>query len=61
MSIISESILLESKTLRQQQLEELNDERTLSVLNKVKTLLVALWKNSERVTTTEEIASYYEI
>ncbi len=61
MTIISESILLESKTLRQQQLEELSDERSLLILNKVKTLLVALWKDKERVTTTEEIADYYEV
>lgn len=61
MSIISESIFVESKTLRQQQLEELNDERALLILNKVKTLLVALWKDKTRVTTTEEIASYYEV
>ncbi|MGK7951551.1 MAG: DNA-binding protein, partial [Xenococcaceae cyanobacterium] len=61
MSIISESIFVESKTLRQQQLEELNDERSLLILNKVKTLLVALWKDKTRVTTTEEIASYYEV
>ena len=61
MSIISETIFVESKTLRQQQLEELNDERSLLILNKVKTLLVALWKDKTRVTTTEEIASYYEV
>ncbi len=45
MTIISESILLESKTLCQQQLEELSDERSLLILSKVKTLLVALWKD----------------
>ena len=61
MSIISETILLESKTLRQQKLEELNDERSLLILNKAKTLMVALWKEKIRVTTTEEIASYYEV
>ncbi len=61
MTIISESIFVESKTLRQQQLQELSDEHSLSILNKVKTLLVALWKETDKVTTTEEIASYYEV
>ncbi len=59
--ILTELAYLESQSVRQQQLEELNDERSLLILNKVKTLLVALWKDKTRVTTTEEIASYYEV
>ncbi len=59
--ILTELAYLESQSVRQQQLEELNDERSLLILNKVKSLLVALWKDKERVTTTEEIASYYEV
>ncbi|MGH2412501.1 MAG: hypothetical protein ACRDEA_02150 [Microcystaceae cyanobacterium] len=60
MTILSESILVESKTARERQLNNFSHERALETLNKAKALLVALWQGTG-VTTTEEIARYYEV
>ncbi len=60
MTIVSDSVLVESKSARDNQLERVPHERALEILNKAKALLVALWKGTG-VTTTEEIACYYEV
>ncbi len=60
MTILSESVLTESKSARDHQLERVPPERALEILNKAKALIVALWKGTG-VTTTEEIARYYEV
>ena len=60
MTIVSDSVLVESKSARDNQLERVPHERALEILNKAKALLVALWKGTG-VTTTEEIARYYEV
>ena len=60
MTIVSDSVLVESKSARDNQLERVPHERALEILNKAKALLVALWKGTG-VTTTEEIAHYYEV
>lgn len=60
MIIVSDSVLVESKSARDHQLERVPHERALEILNKAKALLVALWKGTG-VTTTEEIARYYEV
>ena len=60
MTIVSDSVLIESKPARDNQLERVPNERALEILNKAKALLVALWKGTG-VTTTEEIARYYEV
>lgn len=60
MTIVSDSVLVESKSARDHQLERVPHERALEILNKAKALLVALWKGTG-VTTTEEIARYYEV
>ena len=60
MTIVSDSVLVESKSARDNQLERVPHERALEILNKAKGLLVALWKGTG-VTTTEEIARYYEV
>ena len=60
MTIVSDSVLLESKSARDNRLERVPNERALEILNKAKALLVALWKGTG-VTTTEEIARYYEV
>lgn len=60
MTIISDSVLVESKSARDSQLERVPPERALEILNKAKALIVAVWKGTG-VTTTEEIARYYEV
>ena len=60
MTIVSDSVLVESKSARDNQLERVPHERALEILNKAKALLVALWKGTG-VTTTKEIARYYEV
>lgn len=60
MTIISDSILVESKSARDRQLERVPHERALEIINKAKALLVAVWKGTG-VTTTEELARYYEV
>ena len=60
MIIVSDSVLVESKSARDNQLERVPHECALEILNKAKALLVALWKGTG-VTTTEEIAHYYEV
>jgi len=60
MTIVSDSVLVESKSARDHQLERVPPERALEILNKAKALIVAVWKGTG-VTTTEEIARYYEV
>lgn len=58
--ILSDSVLVESKSARDNQLARLSHDRALEIVNKAKGLLVALWQGTG-VTTTEEIARYYEV
>lgn len=59
-TIVSDSVLIESRSARDYQLERISPERALEILNKAKALLVALWQGTG-VTTTEEIARYFEV
>ncbi len=58
--ILAESVLVESRTARDNQLERVSNERATVALNRAKALLFGLWQGTE-VTTTEEIARYYEV
>jgi hypothetical protein len=60
MMILSDSVLVESKSARDNQLARLSHESALEIINRAKGLLVALWQGTG-VTTTEEIARYYEV
>ena len=60
MTIVSESVLIESKSARDNQLEAVSPHRAQEILNKVKALFFAVWKN-EGITTTEQLAAFYEI
>ncbi len=60
MTIISDSVLVESKSARDNQLESVSPKDAQSILNKVKALFFAVWKN-EGITTTEQLAAFYEI
>ncbi len=60
MTIVSDLVLVESKSARNNQLARLSHESALEIINRAKGLLVALWQGTG-VTTTEEIARYYEV
>ena len=60
MTIVSDSVLVESKSARDNQLECVSHKDAQSILNKVKALFFAVWKN-EGITTTEQLAAFYEI
>lgn len=59
-TIVSDSVLIESRSARDYQLERISPERALEIINKAKALIVALWQGTG-VTTTEEIARYFEV
>ncbi len=59
-TIVSESVLIESKSARDNQLESVSLQRAQEILNKVKALFFAVWKG-EGITTTEQLAGFYEI
>ena len=60
MTIVSDLVLVESKSARDNPLARLSHESALEIINRAKGLLVALWQGTG-VTTTEEIARYYEV
>lgn len=60
MSLLSGSVLVESKSARDNQLEQVSDERALEILNKVKALYFALWQGTG-TTTTELVAAFFEV
>jgi len=57
---LNESVLVESRTARDNQLECLSHERATEALNRAKALLFAVWQGTG-VTTTEEIVRYYDV
>lgn len=58
--ILAESVLVESRTARDNQLELLSHERAAEVLGKVKTLYFALWQGTGAA-TTEQVRQFYEV
>ncbi len=60
MNILSDSILVESKTARETQLAEIESEQATEILNKIKSLYFALWKGTS-TTVTEQVAEFYEV
>ncbi len=60
MNIITNSVLIESKTARETQLAQIHEERATEVLNKIKSLYFALWQG-KGIATTEEMADFYEV
>jgi len=58
--ILAESVLVESKTARDHQLERLSHERATEVLSKVKSLYFALWQGTGAA-TTEQVRQFYEV
>ncbi len=60
MNIITNSVLIESKTAREHQLAQIDEERATFVLNKIKSLFFAVWKGTN-TTVTEQVAQFYEV
>ena len=60
MTIVSDSVLVESKAARDHQLERVSPQRAQQILNKLKALYFAVWKG-EGTTTTELLADFYEV
>ena len=59
MTIISDSVLIESKSARDNQLESVSDEDAQSILAKVKALYFAVWKRI-KTSATQQIADCYQ-
>jgi hypothetical protein len=60
MTIVTESILTESKSAREIQLAEISHNRASEVLTKVKSLYFAVWQGTG-IATTEQLAEFFEI
>jgi hypothetical protein len=60
MNILSDSVLVESKSARDNHLARLNHDRAAEILGKVKSLYFAVWQGIGTC-TTEQIAEFYEI
>lgn len=52
-------VLVESKTARNEQLAKLSPEKALETLNKVKALMMAVWKG-QCICTNQQLAEFYE-
>lgn len=60
MTILTESVFIESKSVRDNQLVNVSHERAGEILNQVKSLYLALWQGTGTA-TTEQIADFYEV
>ena len=60
MTIVSDLVLIESKSARDNQLERMSHDSAQSILSKIKSLYFALW-NGVGIATTEQLADFYEV
>ena len=60
MTILSESVLVESKSAREYHLARVSSERASEILNKLKTLYFTLWSGAG-ASTTGQLAGFYEV
>jgi hypothetical protein len=60
MNIVSDSVLMESKSARNNQLTRISHDRATEVLNKTKALFFAVWQGVG-LATTEQVAEFYEV
>lgn len=60
MTIVSESVLIESKSARNNQLARVSHDRASEILNKLKALYFAFW-NGVGSSTNEQMAGFYEV
>ncbi len=61
MSIISDSVLIKSKSARDNQFESVSDEDAQRILAKVKALYFAVWKRIATPTRQQIANSYQEV
>jgi hypothetical protein len=59
MNIVSDSVLVESKSARDNQLAQVSHDRASEVLNKTKALFFAMWQGSG-LATSGQVAEFYE-
>ena len=60
MSIISDSVLTESLSARENQLAQIEPEEATEILSKIKSLYFALWKG-EGIATTEQMGQFFDV
>ncbi len=60
MKILTDSILMESKTARSHQLAQIEPKQATEILSKIKSLYFALWEGTS-TTVTEQVAEFYEV
>lgn len=60
MTILPDSVLIESKSARDNHLERVSHDNAQDTLNKLKSLYFALW-TGEGIATTEQLADFYEV
>ncbi len=60
MNILTDSVLTESKTARDNQLAEIESEQATEILEKIKSLYFAVWEGTS-TTVTEQVAEFYEV
>ena len=58
--MLTESVLTESKTARDNQLAEIESKQATEILSKIKSLYFALWHGSS-TTVTEQVAEFYGV
>ncbi len=59
-TILTDSVLTESKSARENQLAQIDEEQATEVLHKIKSLYFALWSGTN-TTVTEQVAQFYEV
>lgn len=59
-TILDDSVLVESKSARENQLATINEERATEILNKIKLLYFSLFQG-EGIATTEKLADFFEV
>lgn len=60
MTIITDSVLMESRAARSNQLEQIEEEQVQEILKKIKYLYFAVWQGKESI-TTDRVAQFYEV
>ncbi len=60
MTIISDSVLTESLSARENQLAQIEEEQATEILSKIKSLYFALWEG-EGIATTEQMGQFFDV
>ena len=60
MTILPDGVLLESKSAREHQLKNISHDQANQILNQIKALYFALWKEKTFVTTLA-VAQFYQV